>query len=75
MSHPAILSNRAPRLAEVQCSRLQFQPGDRVIVRTMHRLTSEEQKKLRRTIVKFAGCEIEVLIYCMADMEITVEKR
>ncbi len=75
MNHPAILSNRAPRLAEVQCTRLQFQPGDRVMARTIHRLTPEEQKKLRRMIVKWAGVEIEVLIYCMADMEITVEKR
>ena len=75
MSGPAILRNRMPRLAEVQCSRLQFQPGDRVIVRTTHRLDAGQQRKLRRSILKFAGVEVEVLIYCMTDMEITVEKR
>ena len=64
-----------PRLADVQCSRLVFQPGDRVFVKTTHRLNREEKRKLRRTVEKFAGVAIEVLIYCILDLEITVEHK
>jgi hypothetical protein len=53
------VGNRMPRIAEVQCSRLQFQPGDRVLARTTHRLDPAEQRKLRKSILRWAGCEVE----------------
>jgi len=61
---------KMPRIADVSCSRLRFEPGDRILVRTTHRLNSDEQKKLCKTIRKWAGCEVEVLIYCLLDMDI-----
>ena len=64
-----------PRLADVQCKRLRFQPGDRILVKTTHRLTSDEKRKLRKTILRFAGEPVEVLIYSILDMEITIDKR
>ena len=63
-----------PRLADVQCSRLQFQPGDRILVRSYHKLDVSETRKLRKTIEKWAGVSVEVLIYDGTEMEITVEK-
>ena len=59
-----------PRLADVQCSRLQFKPGDQLLVRTTHRLELDAVRKLRRTVQKWAGCEVRILIYCELDMDI-----
>ena len=64
-----------PRLADVRCTRLKFEPGDRILVRSFHRLTPDEERKLRRTIQRWAGVEVEVLIYSTQDCEIEVEKR
>lgn len=66
--------NQLPRIADVKCSRLQFQPGDRILVQSRHRLTKDELRKLRKSIQKWAGCEVEVLIYCPLDFDITIEK-
>lgn len=66
---------KIPRLAEVQCSKIQFSPGDRLIVRTTHRLSAEEKRKLIQTIQRWAGVEIEVFIYCILDMEIKYDRR
>jgi len=62
-----------PRIAEVQCSRIQFQPGDRVLVKIFHNISVEQTKHLRQSIVKWAGTDVEVLIYNATEMEIKVE--
>lgn len=64
-----------PRIAEVSCSRIQFQPGDRVLVRVYHDLDEEEKSKLRRTITRWAGCDVEILIFNGLAMDVKVEKR
>jgi len=64
-----------PRIADVQCSRLVFRPGDRILVRTTHPLNAEEKRKLRKSILKWAGCDVEVFIYSLLDMEIQIERR
>ena len=64
-----------PRLADVQCTRLQFEPGDRILVKVNHRLDNNAQRRLRNTIQKWAGVEVEVLIICTLDMDISIEKR
>jgi len=64
-----------PRLADVRCSKIRFQPGDRLLVRTNYRLDVEAQNKLKKTITKWAGCDLEILIYSILDMEIEVEQR
>ncbi len=64
-----------PRIADVQCSRLQFQPGDRILVRSHHRLNADDERKLRRSIQKWAGEPVEIFIYCVLDHEIEVEKK
>ena len=63
-----------PRLAEVKCQRIQFQPGDRIIVRVFHSLNKDEKKKLRRTIQQWAGVEVAVLIVDATEMEVRIEK-
>lgn len=64
-----------PRLADVHCTPLRFQPGDRILVKVYHRLDPEQVKKLKHTVEKWAGVPVEILVYCGLDMEITVEKR
>lgn len=62
-------------LADVQCSRLKFEPGDRILVRTYHRLHRDDRKKLERTVRRWAGTDVEILIFDATQMEISVEKR
>lgn len=63
-----------PRLADVQCSRLRFESGDRIIVRSFHPLNSEERKKLRRTVERWAGVDVEVLIVDTSQFDVRIEK-
>ncbi len=63
-----------PRIADVKCSRLQFEPGDRILVRVYHKLDWDQTSKLRKSITKWAGCEVEVLIYNATEFDIQVEK-
>ena len=64
-----------PRLADVQCTRLMFLPGDRIIVRSKHRLDQGAQRKLRRTVERWAGVAVEVLIVCLPDMDVEIDHR
>ncbi len=73
MAH--LIGQRMPRIADVQCSRLVFEPGDRILVRTTHSLDNEAKRKLRKSILKWAGVEVEVLIICLLDLDIEIEKR
>ncbi len=62
-----------PRIADVQCSRLVFQPGDRILVRVYHKIDKDQMRKLRKSVTKWAGCDVEVLIINALDMDIEVE--
>jgi len=64
-----------PRIADIQCTRLQFQPGDRILVRSHHRLDPDQIKKLKKSIKKWAGVEVEILVYCTLDLDIHVEQQ
>ncbi len=64
-----------PRIANINCTRIKFEPGDRILVRTVHKLDHEQQKKIRRSICRWAGVEVEVLIVCLAEMDVTIDKR
>jgi hypothetical protein len=59
----------------VQCTRLRFEPGDRILVRSVSRLDADQQRKLRKSIRKWAGCEVEVLFVCLLDFDVKVLDR
>lgn len=65
----------APRLADVNCTRYKFDPGDRILVRTRGQADADQQKKIRASICKWAGCEVEVLIVNVLVMDLEVLKR
>ena len=69
----AILTHPNPKLADVQCTRLKFQPGDRVIVRVFRQISLEQEKRLKRTVEKWAGDVVEVLVINGLEMSIDVE--
>ena len=66
--------NQRPRIADVQCSKIHFDPGDKILIRTTHRLDHLEKEKLKKSISKWAGCELDIFIYCVLDMDMTIEK-
>lgn len=68
------MTRRLPRIAEVQCTRLRFEPGDRLLVKTYRRLDPDEQRRMRRSINKFAGCDVEVLFVDLTRFDIEVDK-
>jgi len=63
-----------PVLADVKCSAYKFDPGDRILVRVFQNLDEERMKRLRRTVQKWAGPDVEVLIYNSMRMEVSVEQ-
>lgn len=63
-----------PRLANVQCSRLRFEDGDRIIVRLFQPLDDDGKRKLYKTVKNWAGAEVEILIVDETKMEVIVEK-
>jgi hypothetical protein len=64
-----------PRLADVHCTRIKFEPGERLLVQLRQPLDPEAKKKLRKTVERWAGDHVEVLIVDPAIMEVSVERR
>jgi len=71
---PKLLRRPNPKIADVQCSRYVPQPGDRILVRVFRKLSRDEGKKIRRSIEKWAGKDVEVLIYDATKLEVSVDK-
>lgn len=61
-----------PRLADVCCTPVHFQPGDRIIVRLYQRMDGESMARLKRTVERWSGGQTEVLVVdtTIADLEI-----
>jgi len=68
------MAKHRPILADVKCSAYKFEPGDRVLVRVFQSLETTQMEKLRRTVQKWAGPDVEVLIYNSTKMEVCVEQ-
>lgn len=64
---------KTPRLADVQCSSMKFEPGARLLVRSRQPLDKEARKKLHRMVQKWAGDHVEVLVIDLTKMEISVD--
>lgn len=60
------MTKAKPLLSDIQLTRIKFNPGDRVLARVSSNLSSEQYKKLERSIIKFAREDVRVLIVnCM----------
>jgi len=68
------MNSRLPKIANVQCSRLVFQPGDRIIVRVCTDLDRDQKRKLLQSVRKWAGTDVEVLLVDVRMFDIEIEK-
>ena len=59
MAH--VLQNRSPRIADVHCEKIQFEPGDRILVGLRAPMDRDAVEKLRKSLIKWAGVEIDIL--------------
>lgn len=65
--------NRLPRICEVRCFKMSFAPGDRILVRLKCRLDADQRRRLQRTIERWAGDGVPVLLVDCAEVEIDIE--
>lgn len=67
---------QVPKIANVQLTRVKFEPGDRVVVRVHQDLDRQQRRNLRRTVQKWAG-DVEVLLVDVRlfDVEIDCARR
>jgi hypothetical protein len=63
-----------PRLADVKCSKIDFRPGDRVLVQVYDRLDTEDRRRLEKTVQKWAGPYVEIFIVDRTRMELHIER-
>ena len=54
--------SNVPRIADVHCVPMRFQPGDRILVKARGVLDSVAMNRLRKTVQKWAGDHVEVLV-------------
>jgi len=67
------MNGTQPRLADVKCVPMRFQPGDRLLVHTRGLLDPAARKSLQRTVEKWAGDHVEVLIIDQTRVRIEYE--
>ncbi len=70
---PSMLSHPRPRIADVQCRRLVFSPGDKVIVRIYQKMDKQTARKLKKSVEKWAG-DVEVLVVDCTVFDVEVDK-
>ena len=69
------MAKHRPILADVKCSAYKFDPGDRILVRVFQNFDKDRMVKLKGIVQKWAGPDVEVLIYNSMEMEVSVEQR
>lgn len=63
-----------PRIADVKCQRIKFEPGDRILVRCFHQLDPRQEKHLKQSIERWAGNSVEVLVINPANFELHIDQ-
>lgn len=62
-----------PHVQNIQVTSVRFPPGTKLLVRTFFPLDDEARRRITRTIHKWAGSDVEVLVYCGLQMEVSIE--
>ncbi len=63
---------RKPKIAKVQCKRLRFEPGDKVLVKVNQTLDRAQQKKLLKRVRAWAGDGVEVILIDTRVLELEI---
>ena len=66
------LTAPGPKLAEVNCSRIRFVDGDRILVRIFQDMHKEQIARLRETVQKWAGADVHVLVINALKVDVNV---
>ncbi len=61
-----------PRLADVHCVPIRFQPGDRILVKVKQRLDRTSHEAILKTVRKWAGDHVEVMIVDLSIMDLEI---
>lgn len=56
------MGKATPLISDIDVTRYQFEPGDRLLVRVANDLTEDQQYKLYKAISRFAGGDVRILI-------------
>lgn len=64
-----------PQIADVQCSRLKFEPGDCIVVRVYSTITLDQKKKIEKGIQRWAGVDVSILVIDGRAMELEIQKK
>ena len=65
----------APNIAEVNCTKIQFRDGDRVLVRVYRPLDQAQVTALVKSIRRWAGALVEILVVNAAAYDIEIQQR
>lgn len=67
--------DRPPRVENVVCSRVQFKPNDRVIVKVNSPITPEQENRIRRTFQKWSGMSADaILVVSTFGVQVELER-
>ena len=56
------MTKNRPLLSDIQPTQIQFHPGDRILVRVSVGLTADQRKRLERSVAKFTGEDVRILL-------------
>ncbi len=60
------------RLAQIDCSRIRFLPGDRVIVKVNCVLDDQDRRKILTAVQRWAGSDVEVLVVELPKFDLEI---
>ena len=63
-----------PRLADVKCTPIRFRSGDRVLVRVYQSMDLPSLQKLKKTVEKWAGDHVEVLVIDTTKLDLEIDQ-
>lgn len=63
-----------PNILNVKCEKVRFRPGDKVLVRCLEPLNKEKRERLFRTVQRWAGPDVGVLVIDLTQVEIEIER-
>lgn len=62
------------RLADVHCTPMRFAAGDRILVTTRVPVDPNQKKQIQKTVERWAGNHVEVLVVDGTKMALTIQK-
>lgn len=68
------MNSAIPKLADVSCSPMRFLPGDRLLVRCQFSPSPAQVDSIKRTVQKWAGDHVEILVIDALAIEIELDR-